>query len=258
MSGIDLDASLSAIPDQLRAPFVREFTEALAEYRASDWEKVGTKAGKFCEIAFTICEGYVTGAYAQTPTKPRNMLHACQQLEQYNKSKGRSLCIQVPRILIGLYELRNNRAIGHVSGEVNPNRMDAELFLRGMKWIVGEFVRFFSKLSEEESRTIVEAVTVRTHGNIWKDGDVRRVLDPSKTTRQKVLILAYAESGTVKVADLARWSEYSNLSRLRNKILRSLHREALIHFDTEGDTVQILPPGHRYVEAGDLLSDGTV
>lgn len=252
----DLETSLNAIPDQLRAPLTKEFMEALAGYQVGDWEKVGTKAGKFCEIAFTICRGYATGSYAQAPAKPRNMFQACQQLEQYNKSKGRSLCIQVPRILIGLYELRNNRAIGHVSGEVNPNHMDAELFLRGMKWIVGEFVRFFSKLSEDESRAVVEAVTVRTHASIWNEGGVRRVLDPSKSAREEMLILAYAENRPVSVSDLLKWSEYSNASRLRATVLKMLHGDALIHFDAERDTVQILPPGQKYVEAGGLLSDG--
>lgn len=256
MTHVDLGASLSAVPKQLRLPLLAQFEEALEAYRASDWEKVGLKAGKLCEIAYTICEGHATGTYAAAPRKPRNMIRACQKLENYNHTKGRSLCIQVPRVLIGLYELRNNRAIGHVSAEVDPNHMDAEFFLRGMKWIIGEFVRFFSKLPLEDSRATVNAVTVRTHGIVWKQGNVRRVLDPSKSTWEKVLILAYAEDQAVSVSDLIAWTGYSNPARLRRAILKKLDQEALIHYSENADTVQILPPGQRCVEENALLSYG--
>lgn len=254
MKPTDLNSALAGIPEALRAPLITQFEEALAEYRTGDWEKVGVKAGKFCEIAYTICEGHATGTYAPAPSKPRSMFHDCQKLEQFNKTKGRSLCIQVPRVLMGIYELRNNRAIGHVSAEVDPNHMDAEFYLRGMKWIIGEFVRFFSKLPEAESRAVVEAVTARTHEGVWRQGDVRRILDPSRSAADKILVLAYAENKAVSVGDLTKWSEYSNPSRLRKTILKKLHEEALIHFDAKADTVQILPPGQRHVEAAGLLS----
>ena len=257
MKRVGLKASLSAIPGQLRRPLVKQFEEALAGYCSGDWEKVGVKAGKFCEVAYRICEGHATGSYASGLSKPKNLLRDCQQLEQFNKTKGRSLCIQIPRILIGLYELRNNRAIGHVSGEIDPNHMDAELYLRGMKWVVGELVRFYSRLPEEDSRAVVEAVTARTHGIIWQDGDIRRVLDPSRSAADKVLILTYTANEEVSVTDLVKWCEYSNTSRLRRRVLKELHKKALIHFDEKTDSVRILPPGQRDVEARGLLASGS-
>ena len=256
MKRVGLNASLSVIPGQLRTPLIEQFEEALAGYCSGDWEKVGVKAGKFCEVAYRICEGHATGSYASRPSKPRNMPYDCQQLEKFNKTKGRSLCIQIPRILIGLYELRNNRAIGHVSGEIDPNHMDAELYLRGMKWVVGELVRFYSRLPEEDSRAIVEAVTARTHRIIWQDGDIRRVLDPSRTAADKVLILTYTANEEVSVPDLVKWCEYSNASRLRRRVLKELHKKAQVHFNEEADSVRILPPGQQDVEVRGLLTHG--
>lgn len=253
MQLIDLKTALTAIPDALRDPLIAEFEEGLAEYRSGDWEKVGVKAGKFCEIAFTICHGHATGAFAAAPSKPPSMFHDCQKLEQYNKTKGRSLCIQIPRVLIGLYELRNNRAIGHVSGEIDPNHMDAEFYLRGMKWILGEFVRFFSKLPEEQSRAVVEAVTARTFQVVWQSGDVRRILEPARNASQKVLILCYGENKPLAVTQLAKWIDYKNLSQFRKTVLKPLHNLAHVHFDEKADTVQILPPGQRHVEDTGLL-----
>lgn len=256
MTAVDLKSALNAVPDSLLDPLLQQFDEGLAEYRSGDWEKVGIKAGKFCEIAYTICEGHATGAFAASPAKPRNMFDSCRALEQHNRAKGRSLCIQIPRVLIGLYELRNNRAIGHISGEIDPNHMDAEFFLRAMKWIMAEFVRFFSGNPVDMSRDLVEAVTARTLPVVWYSGDTRRVLDPNKSADEKILLLAYAETGPVTVANILKWSEYSNSSRMRREVLKKLHKKALIHFDQIEDTVQILPPGQKYVEQNGLLESG--
>lgn len=256
MAITSIHEALKILPGGLKDPLIDEFEQALAEYRASDWEKVGLKAGKFCEIAFCICEGHATGNFPLHPIKPANFQKSCLDLEQYNKTKGRSLCIQVPRILLGLYELRNNRAIGHVSGEVSPNHMDAEFFIRGMKWVMAEFVRQFSQLPLNESHAMVEAVTARMFQMVWSNGDIRRILEPAKKAGEKVLILLYAEAKPVKVADLLAWAEYKNITDFKRKVLKALHEKALIHFDQAKGSVEILPPGQRFVEDSGLLLIG--
>ncbi len=253
MRPTDITTTLSAIPASLRDPLISQFEDALVAYRGGDWEKVGTKAGKFCEIAYNICEGFLNGAYASAPSKPRNMFDACKRLENIDASKPRPIRIQIPRIILGLYELRNNRAIGHVSGEIDPNHMDAEFYLRGMKWILAEFVRFFSSLPEDESRTIIEAVTARTFHIVWQSGDVRRILDPTKSASDRVLILCYAENKPVPITDIVKWAEYSNTSRMRTSVLKLLHEKTFVHVNKEADTVQILPPGQKHVEDSGLL-----
>lgn len=248
-----LSDALKDIPLALRSPLIDEFEQALDEYRAADWEKVGLKAGKFCEIAYCICAGYATGSYLSVPTKPQNFPQACRDLEQHNVVRGRPLCIQVPKVLAALYELRNNRAIGHVSAEVSPNHMDAELFLRGMKWVMGEFVRNYSKLEIGASHAVVEGITARTFPMIWSSGNIRRVLGPINKADQKVLILLYAEGSAVSVSTLQSWVEYKNSTQFKRGVLKKLHNEALIHFDEKKGTAQILPTGQIHVEKSGLL-----
>jgi len=248
--------ALKILPEGLKTPLIDEFEQALAEYRASDWEKVGLKAGKFCEIAYCICAGHAAGTFPSAASKPANFQKSCIDLEQQAKSAGRSLCIQIPRILLGLYELRNNRAIGHVSKEVSPNHMDAEFFLRGMKWVMAEFVRQFSRLPVEDSHALVEAVTVRIFQIVWSSGDVRRVLEPAKSAGQKVLILLYAEAKPIKVAQLQAWVEYKNGTNFKRKVLNELHKKALIQFDRANGAAEILPPGQIFVENSGLLLGG--
>lgn len=249
-----LDAALSPIPSGLRQPLISQFEELLSDYRAGRWEAVGLKAGKICEIVYTILAGHVAGRYPASPSKPPNMVKACQDLENAPAANfSRSTRIQIPRLLIAIYELRNNRAIGHVGGEVDPNHMDAELFLRGSKWLVSELVRTFGALSEDAARDLIESVTERTIPVVWEGDGVKRVLNPSLSTRNKVLVLAYATPSGATARQLAAWSGYSNLSRLRSTVIAELDKEALVHFDETTDTVRILPTGVRHVEGKGLL-----
>lgn len=249
-----LDAALSAIPDGLRKPLIQEFEQILTEYRAADWEKVGLKAGKICETVFTILKGYTSGHYPSAPSKPSNMVAACTALESSGSQFSRPVRIQIPRVLIALYELRNNRAIGHVSGDLNPNHMDAEFFLRGCKWMIAELVRIFTNLSTDEARDLIEEVTERTLPVVWDTASGKKILNPTLSARDKALVLTYSCAGGATADELKRWIGYGNLSRFRKQILGGLSADALVHFDEASDRVVVSPTGIRRVEMTGLLN----
>lgn len=249
-----LHVALQNIPQVLRDPLIEEFERALDEFRAGDWEKVGLKAGKFCEVAFCICKGHAAGSFPTAVSKPSNFPEACRQLEQHNVTKGRSLCMQVPKVLAALYELRNNRAISHVSAEIDPNHMDGEFFVRGMKWVMGEMIRNFSQLPLDDAHAVTEAVTARTFRVVWSEGDIRRVLEPTRTAAQKTLLILYHEGRPVNVGKLHTWIEYKNGTDFKQKILKDLHKRALIHFDEKACTTTLLPPGQTFVEKSGMLT----
>lgn len=84
------------------------------------WAPSELSGGKFCEIVYTILDGFSTGNYASSPTKPRDFVGACRTLES-NAANPRSFQNLIPRILQALCEIRNNRGVGHTAGEVDPN-----------------------------------------------------------------------------------------------------------------------------------------
>ena len=135
--------------------------------------------------------------------------------------------------------------------------MDAEFFLRGLKWVMGEFVRNFSQLPLDESYAVVEAVTARTYSIVWSNGDIRRVLEPARTAKEKVLILLYAEGKTVTVSELQQWVEYKNTTDFKKRVLSILHKDAMVHFDAAAGNIEILPTGQSYVEKSGLLISGS-
>ena len=180
------------------------------------------------------------------------MLDACRALENVAANPARvgdrSLRILIPRLLPVLYEIRNNRGVGHVGGDVDPNHEDAEAVLSMANWIMAELVRIFHGVSLADAQVVVESIVSRRHPLIWSIEGVKRVLDATLSTKDQVLLLLYSESGWILSASLCAWVEYSNLSVFRSKVLGTLHKSRLIEHDAPGGRAKISPAGAKYVE----------
>jgi len=245
----DPEKILGQLPDVLRQELIKVFNEILRNYREGRWEPSGLSGGKLCEVIYTIIKGHVDGSFPSRVRKPRNMLQACQALEQLpSASFPRSVRIQIPRILIALYEIRNNRGVGHTGGDVDPNHMDATAVLYMSKWLVGELIRIFHKTDTQAASSAVEVVVDRVIPIIWKVGGKYRVLDTGLTMKEKTLLILYQDSAPVDEGDLVEWVEHSNPSVFRRDVLRKAHKAKLIEYDGSAKTAQISPMGIRHVE----------
>ena len=244
---MELKIILSSIPSGLTGPLEDAYNEIVRNYREGRWEPSELNGGKLCEVVYSILRGYVDASYPATPCKPSNMVLACNAFEKAT-TFDRSIRIQIPRIIIALYEVRNNRGVGHVGGEVNPNHMDAIVVLHMAKWIVSELVRIFHGVSTEEATKIVEAISDRTLQLVWKVNGTNRVLDPSLSFKDKTLALLYGESNPLHEKDLIRWVEHSNASVFKRDVLRPLHSQRFLEFDEKSHTIQLSPTGIKHVE----------
>lgn len=241
--------ALAGIPPSLREELLNTFNAVIRNHRESRWEAAELNAGKLCEIVYTIIRGRVDGAYPATSSKPRDMVRSCRDLEQIpSASLERALRIQIPRVIMGIYEMRNNRNVGHVGGDVNPGYMDSEFAAAASRWMVADLVRAYHNVSTEEATQIVEALTQREVPLIWEFNGTKRVLSPSIQTAEKILLLLYATSGPIREDILREWAEYQHVSRFRTVILKRLHTEKKVEYDSEERIVHLLPPGIRYVE----------
>jgi len=131
--------ALATIPNGLREPLIAEYQSIVQNYSEHRWSPSELSGGKFCEIVFTILDGHAKGTYAASPSKPGDFVGACRKLEQY-KHVPRSFQVLIPRLLPALFELRNNRGVGHAGGDVDPNHMDATLALTSCNWVLCELV----------------------------------------------------------------------------------------------------------------------
>jgi hypothetical protein len=246
---VSLDATglLSDLPSSLRNELVAALGQIENNYRERRWEPSELNGGKLCEVVYSILRGHVDGSYPTSASKPPNMVDACRSLEQAS-GFPRSIRIQIPRMLIALYEIRNNRGVGHVGGDVEPNAMDAICVLQMSKWVVGELIRVFHNVEVEEATAAVEALSEREITLVWKINGTSRVLNTDMSMLDKTMVLLYGEPQGMEEQTLFASLEHSNASIYRRDVLRRAHKRRLLEYDAIEKKVYISPLGVQHVE----------
>ena len=245
---LDAASALASLPVGLRTELLKAFNEVLRNYRERRWEPSELNGGKLSEVVYSILRGHIDGTFPSKPAKPPNMVDACRALENADPSKfPRAVRIQLPRVLIALYEIRNNRGVGHVGGDVDPNLMDATAVVALSKWAVAELIRVFHSVQTDEAQELVEALVERTLPVIWKVGDIVRVLNPKMSAKEKVLVLLYHVRSWVDEGALRSWVEYASSSKFRD-VLKQSHKEKLIEYDATKRRATLSPKGMAFVE----------
>jgi hypothetical protein len=190
------------------------------------------------------------------------MVLACRALEALpansNLVGDHSLRVLIPRLLPALYDIRNNRGVGHIGGDVDPNLLDATAVYDMTTWVLAELIRIFHNVSTAEAQDTVTALLERKIPLIWEVEGKRRILDTSLTNTDQVLVLLHGHSGWVLERDLFDWIEYSNPSVFRKTILRKLHTARSIEYDEANNRARISPTGIKYVEETILKSRAPV
>jgi hypothetical protein len=239
----------NSLPQRLRDELWGTFNAILRNYREGKWEPSELNGGKLCEVAYSILKGHVDGNMPDRAYKPRNMVDACHKLEQADSINFcRSIRIQIPRMLVALYEIRNNRGVSHIGGDVDPNHMDANAVLYISKWIMAELVRVFHNVSTEDATKAIDAIVERIIPVLWKVGDKHRILKTDLSMKEKTLVILYKVNDWVQELDLIDWVEHTNASTYRRDVLRSLHKAKYIEYDLENKRAKISPLGIREVE----------
>jgi hypothetical protein len=182
---MDASAALASIPKDLRDELFAEYRAIIQNYAEHRWSPTELSAGRLCEVVYSILNGYGSGAYPARASKPSDFVGACRRLESHS-NVPRSFQILIPRTLPALYEVRNNRGVGHVGGDVDPNHMDATFVVSASNWMLAELVRVFHNLSILEAQQLVDAIAERRVPLIWQGDDVKRVLNPKIEVRDQI------------------------------------------------------------------------
>ncbi len=247
----DPKLAFAVLPVTLAMDLLDAYAEVVTNFAEGRWEPSELNGGKLCEAVFSIVDGFMSGTYPARSSKPKNMVDACKALETAYPSfpkTNRSPRIQIPRMLVALYEIRNNRGVGHAGGDVNPNQMDATAVLYMSKWLVAELVRLLHGLTTDEATEVVEALVEREIAVVWKWGDKRRILVTGLTWKQQVLLLLWSVTEASE-AELVAWLEHKEVRTLRKDVLRPMHKARLLDYDETTKLLRLLPPGIRDAEA---------
>jgi hypothetical protein len=245
---MDASKALGQLPATLRDELLQAFSNIITNFREGRWEPSELNGGKLCEIIYSILIGYISGTFPAKSSKPSNMLAACQALERSASTSPRSIRIQIPRILIGLYEIRNNRGVGHTGGDVNPNHMDATVIVYCSKWLLAELVRIFHNVDTATANEVVENMIEKEIPTVWCINNKKRVLNNNLTMKEKTLLLLYSENSPTNEIDLISWVEHTNSAVYRRDILIRGHKARLWEYDRKLKTITLSPVGIKYVE----------
>lgn len=249
---IDSSQVLAGLPRTLRDELLATYQEIMSNYLERRWEPAELNGGKFCEVVYCIVNGAVMGTFPARASKPANMGAACRTLQAQPANPSlvgdHSLRVLIPMLLPVLYDIRNRRGVGHIGGDVNPNHMDAEAVQSMASWVMAELVRIFHSVTTDVAQKTVDALVERRTPLIWEVEGVKRVLVPGTKARDQVLLILHHSTGWASTDDLFAWVEYSNKSVFRSAVLRPLHEQRLIEFDSANGRAQISPRGAKDVE----------
>jgi hypothetical protein len=243
---------LSGLPIGLRDPLIKSYRAIGENFVEHRWEPSELNGGKFSEVVYAIIDGAIAGSFPSQPSKPKDMVKACRSIEARPIDKDRigdrSLRVLIPRVLTALYEIRNNRGVGHIGGDVDPNFLDATAVYAMASWVLAELVRIFHETSTEEAQRAVDALVERKIPLIWEIREMKRVLDPAMELNDQVLLLLHKLPDGASVKELAAWIEYKDVSKFKDRFLEPLHKSRLIEFDRKASRAYISPLGVREVE----------
>jgi hypothetical protein len=246
---LDAAQALGRLPQGLRDGLLSEHGKIVRNFRERRWEAAELDGARFSEVVYTILAGYLDGEnYPAAACKPSDFKSACERLGRTPRSAGPDAArVTIPRILMGLYQVRNNRGVAHVGGEVSANHMDAAYVMHTTQWVMADLVRLFHDADVGAATKIVDALVDRTLPIIWKVGDVRRVLDASLSLMDSTLLLLYGEPGGARDRDLARDLEQDRLANYR-RVLHRLHTDRMIEYTESSGFAVISPKGEKDVE----------
>lgn len=247
---MDPQKTLASLPKGLRDPLVDRFREIANNYYERRWGPAELDGGKFCEVAYSVLDGATSGAFPASPSKPPNFGESCRALRNRPPVAvgDHSLRIMIPTVLTFLYDVRNKRGVGHIAGEVDSNFMDATAVFQMASWVLAELIRIFHDTTTILAQRAVDALIEFKHPLIWEVGTTRRVLDKAMSKSDQVLALLYGRVEGASESDLIAWTEYSNASVFRAKILDRLHADRLVEYHRAQRVVTISPLGVVEVE----------
>ena len=238
----------TVFPDDLVEALLDSYIEIKTNFIIDKWEPAELNGGKFVEATIRILQFVCFGTHTPIGTSIRNTFAELQRIEQSPSTILDSYRLHIPRCLGSIYNIRNRRGVGHLSGDINPNKADALLIVTISEWVLAELYRINYTISLPKAQELVNNLVTRKFELVFEINGVKRVLNPKLKIKEQILLLLYADNNQYLTIDnLCSYLKYKNKNYLKNKILTEIDKQQLIEL-TEDDKVFLLPPGMKCVE----------
>ncbi|RZK36999.1 MAG: hypothetical protein EOO61_09580 [Hymenobacter sp.] len=240
-------AALSpALPSEVIEHLITEYQSIKQNFAFKRFRPTELDGGRFGECMLRLFQYFDSGTYTPFGTQVKNSDSIVNKMQNFTALDD-SIRLFVPKLTQILMDVRNKRNVAHVGGNVDPSFSDSIFISHATDWILTELIRVYHSCSVDTASKMVRSIN-EIHVPIVAsvDGFVR-VQNTNLDNKQKVLVILYHKNPE-KVSDinLIAWTEYGNSSRFKTSILKSLHDEALIHY--QNGQCSLLPKGVVHVE----------
>jgi hypothetical protein len=237
---------------QAPAPLVKALLDAYADLKDNfNFEKFRPselEGGRFAEAAIRIVQHLATGLHdpmARPLPRFDNIVRALENVPGANAHE--SLRVHIPRALFTVYGVRNRRDVGHIGGDVNPNRADAYFVVAVCDWVLAELIRLTFNCPLVEAQGMVDNLVERKIPIIQDFGGFPKILRTDLTIPDRIMALAYRFGANgFSAGDLETWLKPVKRGPLGVALLRLDRDKAFLHRD--GEQCCITTTGIRYVE----------
>lgn len=198
---------------------------AIDGFNIENWDTALSKSGKFIEATLKALFDH-TGNEVPVDHK-FNVNKTIQQLENTDSCTDRSIRTTVPRACRFVYEISSNRGARHDSDKFVPNRMDANVVIPIVSWILAEMIRLANEVSSNEDRigSVVLRLTENRHPVFESIEDRTYVNHTGLSPREIAILLLYERfPDRIKRKDLAALVKLNKGDATKNSISVALTR----------------------------------
>lgn len=211
---------------------VRRLIENYQNIKQNFWlgkdEECIEKVGKFVEIIIRVLEYITTKNF--TPFEDElKVSGSIKNFEKFPKNGfSESIRIMIPRVLNSLYTFRSKRGGAHIKG-VNPNHIDATYVVSACDWVMAEFIRLYHTENEKKIQRLIKSIVDKRVPLIEEFGEDLKILDPSLSVPDKILIILYKKHPNfVSIDELREWIKTKTPTHI-NTALKRLDDKGFIY-----------------------------
>ena len=138
----------------------------LGKYKPSELE-----GGFIVEAIRRIIEFELFGTTILPATPLSNFTD--QEMKRYEQANGdESFRIHIPRVIKSIYNIRNKRGVGHISGVI-PNVIDSTLIVSCSDWVMAELIRINSNLPYNQCEELISSLVQKKTPLVFDTGKVQ-------------------------------------------------------------------------------------
>ncbi len=241
---------VSHFPTVLVDDVIDNYLEVKEKFYLREYRETSLYGGRYAEDLIRILQHITTGNFTPLGTSLGGFHNIVVRLNGLpNGSYHDSIRLYIPKALDILYDIRNNRNVGHPSGDIDENYSDAVLSLSLSSWTLVELLRLYYVGDINQAQQLVNEL-VRIRVPLIQDFDgYLRVLDPKLPLRKKIIgLLLHRSAEGISKSDLCSYLKHNHPPNNVGRSLTSLVRSALVHFDEVAKLYYITDAGTTWAE----------